>query len=98
MGKLTKVRKKSKPKTKKSNPKSKSKTNPTKKSISESGAPEIKEEDISMSNEDSSTTTSSTPIMLLKLNRRAMKVTHIECEDKAIRKAQRNLKRAKNVR
>ena len=96
MGKLTKVRKKSKSKTKKSTPKTKSKINPTKKSTSESGAPEIKEEDISMSNEDSSTTTSSTPIMLLKLNRRAMKVTHIECEDKAIRKAQRNLKRAKN--
>ena len=72
--------------------KNKPKTTSTKKTISNSIATEIKRK-IIINNNDSSTTSSSTSIMLFRLHSRTMKVNHIECKEKAICKAQRNLKK-----
>jgi len=57
-----------------------------------SGAPEkIKPE-----NELNSDTSETSPEIVYKLVRRVLRVDHIECENKAIRNAQRVLKKAKN--
>ena len=45
-----------------------------------------------MNNDDFSTTSSSTPIILFRLHCESMKVNHIKCEERAIYKAQQNLK------
>ena len=81
MGKVTKTRKKTKNKSKKSS-RNKSKSN--KLSMTNIGAPEIRNEDniINHDMKDSGTE--------IKLMRRAMKAKHVEIHDKAIRKAQRS--------
>ena len=92
MGKLTKVKKRSKTKTKKIS--SKNKPRSTKKPTSNSGAPE---KIINDNIEDDSVSVESTPsLRTFRLHRRSMKVHHVEFEEKAIRKAQRALNRATN--
>ena len=81
MGKVTKIRKKTKNKSKKS---SRNKSKSSKLSMTNIGAPEIRNEDniINHDMKDSGTE--------IKLMRRAMKTKHVEIHDKAIRKAQRS--------
>ena len=96
MGKVPKNRKKSKSKLKKkSSSKNKNRSSNQKKN---SGAPEIM--NINMTSHDIQSVqcnNSNSTKTVFKLIRRAMKVNHIECEEKVIRNAQRTLFKAKQA-
>ena len=95
MGKLTKVRNRSKMKSKKPTTKTKSKSSSSKKIKQISGAPKNSIDDNNMSDNESTTSQSTIALATFRLNRRIMKSHHIEDEEKAIRKAQRSLNKAK---
>ena len=93
MGKLTKVGKRSKTKSKKPSAKSKTKTSTIKKTKQNSGAPKNPIDDM---NELQVNTSEPPSEIVYKLVRKVFRVDHVECENKAIRNAQRVLKKAKN--
>ena len=94
MGKLQKNRKRIKTKLKK-NMTSKSKNRAT--SRKTSGAPEIGKLNMySHEDEHYHSDTSESPEIVYKLIRKTMKVDHVDCENKAIRKAQRALNKAQS--
>lgn len=94
MGKLQKNRKRTKTKLKKKST-SKSKSRSTSKKIP--GAPENLKSTMELHDiEDHPSDLSEASEILYKFVRKAMRVDHIECEDKAIRKAQRALKKIEN--
>ena len=95
MGKLVKNRKRTKTKLKKkSSSKAKSRSN-SKKS---SGAPENVKPTIIINDNDHSSSDQSEPMEIVyKIVRKVMRANHIECEEKAIRKAQRALKKIEST-
>ena len=95
MGKLVKNRKRTKTKMKKkSSSKPKSRSNPKK----NSGAPENVKPTIIINDNDHSSSDQSEPMEIVyKIIRKVMRVNHIECEEKAIRKAQRALKKIEST-
>ena len=93
MGKVTKARKRSKTKAKKPSTKSKSKSSSIKKTKQISGAPENLIDNMS----DNESTSNQSDIATFRLNRRIMKSHHIKDEEKAIRKPQRALNKAKKT-